>query len=306
MPTDANLPQRIKSIYNTCSPEEQQLLIQILEEISETGHSDTYENLWLQDYKEIPVDKYTFLTSSEYLGLSNNNGQSIYPAWMDMMLELERTGNKYYEIVLTGATRTGKTSTAVSDAAYQLYKMMCLRNPQEYFGLKAATTISFLFFNITTTLASGVAYREFNSTISTSPWFMRHGKMNNSLVHPVYMPEGGLITIEYGSDSSHALGKATSCLTGDTIVQTISGLKTLDELKNSDVYILQYDENTKRCIYVPAYVIQTKLTQDIIEVELENGFCIRGTPDHKVLLSDGRYVELQNLTETDDILYIPT
>ena len=41
MPTDANLPQRIKSIYNTCSPEEQQLLIQILEEISETGHSDS-------------------------------------------------------------------------------------------------------------------------------------------------------------------------------------------------------------------------------------------------------------------------
>lgn len=231
MPTDANLPQRIKSIYNTCSPEEQQLLIQILEEISETGHSDTYENLWLQDYKEIPVDKYTFLTSSEYLGLSNNNGQSIYPAWMDMMLELERTGNKYYEIVLTGATRTGKTSTAVSDAAYLLYKTMCLRNPQEYFGLKAATRISLFFFNITATLAKGVAFKEFSTTLSSSPWFNSHGSWTRSENDPIYVPEGGLIEITYGSDSSQALGKAAIGVIFDECNFSRAGIRDITKSK---------------------------------------------------------------------------
>ena len=86
--------------------------LKILEEINEHGESKTYEDLWLADYKEIPVDKTTFLTDDYYLGRSNDNGRSIYPAWMGVMQELERTGNQYYEIVLTGATRTGKTSTA--------------------------------------------------------------------------------------------------------------------------------------------------------------------------------------------------
>ena len=105
------LPQRIKRIYSECSPEEKAILLKILEEIGETGISPTYENIWLQDYKEIPVDKYTFLTDPEFLGPSNNNGESIYPVWIDTMLELEKSGNQYYEIVFTGATRTGKTST---------------------------------------------------------------------------------------------------------------------------------------------------------------------------------------------------
>ena len=200
---------RIKNIFESMLPEEQDVLLDIIYEISQTGHSKTYEDLWLADYKEIPVDKKTFLTDSRYLGLTNNNGKSIYPAWMNTMLELERTGNQYYEIVFTGATRTGKTSTAVSDACYNLYRLMCLRDPQSYFGLKSVTTISIFFFNLTASLARGVAYKEFNSTLSLSPWFNEHGTFTKSEKNPCYVPEGGLISIEYGSDSAHALGKAT-------------------------------------------------------------------------------------------------
>ena len=222
---------RIKNIYASCSPVEQQYLYKIIEEISMYGESPTYEDIWLADYKEIPVDKTTFLTDSYYLGESNNNGKAIYPRWMEVMQELERTGNQYYEIVFTGATRTGKTSTAVSDACYQLYKMMCLRDPQQYFGLKSVTTISFFFFNLTATLARGVAYREFNSTLSVSPWFMEHGKMNKSTAHPTYLPEGDLIAIEYGSEASHALGKATACVIFDEVNFSQAGIKDIEKSK---------------------------------------------------------------------------
>lgn len=225
------LPQRIKRIYNECSPEEQSILLKILEEIGETGVSPTYENIWLQDYKEIPVDKYTFLTDSEFLGESNNQGKTIYPAWMNTMLELERTGNKYYEIALTGATRTGKTSTAVSDALYHLYRMMCLKDPQAYFGLKSVTTISIFFFNITQTLAKSVAYREFLKTIETSRWFNAHGTWTKSTVQPVYVPEGGLISIKYGSDSSHALGEASAIVIFDECNFAAAGIKDVNKAK---------------------------------------------------------------------------
>lgn len=222
---------RVKRIYNSCSAEEKSVLRTILEEVAEFGYSNTYEKIWLEDYKEIPVDKYTFLTDSRYLGSSNNNGESIYPAWMDTMLELEKSGNQYYEIVFTGATRTGKTSTAVSDAAYQLYRLMCLRNPQDYFSLKSVTNISVFFFNITQTLAKGVAFKEFNSTLSVSPWFMDHGKMSKSESYPTYIPEGGMIEVTYGSDASHALGKASFVVVFDEVNFAAAGIKDVNKAK---------------------------------------------------------------------------
>lgn len=231
MNTSMELVDRIKNIYTSVDSEEQKILLQILNELAEYGYSETYQNIWLSDYKEIPVDKETFLTSTEYLGASNNNGKSIYPTWMDTMKELEDTGNQYYEIVFTGATRTGKTSTAVSDAAYQLYRIMCLRNPQEYFSLKAVTSISMFFFNITQTLAKGVAFKEFNSTLATSKWFMSHGKMSRSESNPTYIPEGGLIEVTYGSEASHALGKATYCVIFDECNFAAAGIQDVEKSK---------------------------------------------------------------------------
>lgn len=226
-----DLVTRIKDIFSSVSKDEQQILKQILVELAETGESRTYNDIWLSDYKEIPVSKRRFLTDPQYLGASNNNGQSIYPAWMEVMEELERTGNQYYEIVFTGATRTGKTSTAVSDCAYNLYKLMCLRNPQEYFSLKAVTTIQIFFFNITQTLAKGVAYREFNSTLATSEWFMSHGHMSKSEEYPAYVPEGGLIKISYGSEASHALGMACFAVVFDECNFAIAGIKDVNKAK---------------------------------------------------------------------------
>lgn len=293
------LIDRIQKIYSECNSDEQQCLYKILEELSTFGFSETYEKIWLEDYLEIPVDKETFLTDSRYLGESNNNGASIYPAWMSVMKELEQSGNQYYEIVLTGATRTGKTSTAVSDACYQLYRLMCLRNPQKYFNLKNVTTISFFFFNITQTLAKGVAFREFNSTLSVSPWFREHGSFTKS-ENPVYVPEGGTIEITYGSDASHALGKATFCVVGSTEVLTDEGVKKIEDIVGPCTVCQRTPEG--EIIYVSAHAAETRRVQDTIRITLEDGSIIEGTPDHEIMLSDGTYKQLQELTEDDDIM----
>lgn len=293
------LPERIKRIYNDCTPEEQSTLITILEEIGETGTSPTYENIWLQDYKEIPVDKYTFLTDPEFLGDTNNNGASIYPAWMDTMLELERTGNQYFEIALTGATRTGKTTTAVADALYHLYRIMCLKDPQSYFGLKSITNISFFFFNITQTLAKSVAFKEFNTSVANSKWFMRHGKMSKSEVNPTYIPEGGLISIEYGSDASHALGRATFCVDGDTEILTDTGFHKIKELENQVVNVGQYHDNHIEYCY--AKVICTKLVRKQIKLETCAGSIIVGTPEHRIAVDSVHYKRLDEFEVGDDI-----
>ena len=290
--------QRIQKVISSCTEEERAILIKILEEISETGYSKTYESVWLADYKEIPVDKKTFLTSPTYLGNSNDCGAAIYPAWMDVMLELEATGNQYNEIVFTGATRTGKTSTAVSDAAYQLYRLMCLKDPQAFFGLKSVTRISFFFFNLTQTLAKGVAFKEFNSTLSVSPWFNLHGSFSSSESNPTYLPEGDLIEVTYGSDASHALGKATYCVTGDTEILTSEGFIKISELADSYACIGQYDDDCN-LFFSHAKVEKTASTNEIYIVTLEDGSCIKGTYEHLIMLVDGSYRKLGELSDWD-------
>ena len=226
-----SLPIRIQQIFDTCRDEEKQYLIQILQELSETGSSPTYDTLWLQDYVELPVDLDTFLCDDHYLGKTNRNGAAIYPYWKQSMHDIFDAGNQYVECVFTGATRIGKTSTAITCAAYMLYRMMCLRDPQAFFQKKEISQFSLLFFNLTLDLAKSVAFKEFNSTLAMSDWFMNHGTMSKSLKDPVYIPEGGKIVIEAGSDVSHSLGKQIFCCVLDEVNFARSGVKDVQKAK---------------------------------------------------------------------------
>lgn len=228
---DTNLPDRIKRIYNTCNEIEQSYLMKILEELSIDGYSQTYEDIWLADYKEIPVDIDTFIENDTYLGKTNDRGKSVYPYWRRVLRDIFHAGNKYSECIFTGATRIGKTSTGITAASYMLYRLMCLRDPQKYFNKKDVSIFSILFFNITEKLAKGVAYREFNDTLKMSPWFNAHGSFSKSDQNFYYIPEGGKITIDYGSDSSHGLGKQVFVGFMDECNFSKAGIKDINKAK---------------------------------------------------------------------------
>lgn len=230
--------KRIRNIYNNMSDEEKKYLKLILEELSTYGYSNTYNEVWLADYKEIPVDIDTFIESDYYLGRTNRNGQGVFPYWRQVMRDLFNSGNQFEEVILTGATRIGKTSTAITCVAYMLYRLMCLRDPQKYFGKKEISKFSVLFFNITKELASGVAFREFNDTLKASPWFCSHGTFSNSERNFYYIPEGDKITIDFGSDASHGLGKQVFCAVMDECNFSKAGIKDVAKAKAhmQDVY----------------------------------------------------------------------
>ena len=290
------IPKRIQSIYDTCSLEEKRYLVQILQELSDTGTSTTYDNLWLQDYKELPVDLDTFLCDDRYLGLTNREGQAIYPYWKQSMHDIFDAGNQYTQCIFTGATRIGKTSTAITCAAYMLYRMLCLRDPQKFFQKKEISQFSLLFFNLTLDLAKSVAFKEFNSTLAMSPWFLNHGQMSRSLKDPVYIPEGGKIVIEAGSDVSHSLGKQIFCLAGGTFVLTDKGWKTLKDLKkdHAGISVFSWNFESKSMELVSDYKVKlTKIARHTIKLFLDKGQCIEGTPEHRILMRSGVYMELK-------------
>lgn len=293
---------RIRGIYSSSTPEEKSYLRKILEEISDTGHSPTYEQIWLEDFKEIPVTIDTFIESETYLGKTNRCGKAVYPFWRKELRRMFDAGNKYHEWVLTGATRIGKSSTAITGTAYMLYRLMCLRDPQKFFGKKDISKFSILFFNITKDLAKGVAFREFNDTLKVSPWFNAHGTFSRSDRDFYYIPEGGKIVIDYGSDASHALGQQVFvgfCVVGSTVVITDAGNKRIDSLVDKSFSVLQYDPNCNRLHHVNAKAVCTKYITQTVQVVLSEGSIIEGTPEHLIMLHNGLYKALGDLTVYD-------
>lgn len=296
-----NLPERIVSIYNSCSAQEQMYLLKILEELSITGESETYERVWLADFKEVPVSIDTFICDSMYLGEINRNGEAVYPFWRETLRDIFNNGNKYNEIILSGATRIGKTSTAVLAAAYMTYRLMLYKNPHEYFKKKAVSRFTIGFAGLTKDLAMGVSYREYNDTLKASEWFNEHGKFSRSDKNFYYIPEGDKIDIVAASDGAHLLGmQLWHCLVGDTDLVTVNGPKKLSEVAGSTQRIFQID-NEGNLLQCDASVVLTQYVCNTIRITLRDGSVLEGTPEHKVLLDDGSYKMLSELSLSSSI-----
>lgn len=198
---------RIKQIYNSCSKSEQSMLQKILSELATSGYSYTYEQIYLSDFREVPVSIDQFLDDPQYLGQTNDEGKNVYPFWRGVFNDIFSHGNKYNEIILSGATRLGKTSSGVTMMAYMLYRLMLYRDPHRYFQKKAISKFTLGFANLTKELALSVAYREFNDTLKESPWFMSHGSVTRSDRNFYYLPEGDKIEIVPASSGEQLLGK---------------------------------------------------------------------------------------------------
>lgn len=222
---------RIQTVYASCSKMEQNTLKIILQEMVDKGYSQTLEQLWLSDFKEVPVSIDEFLRNPRYLGNTNNRGESVYPFWKHTLSDIFNNGNKFFEIILSGATRIGKSSTAVSIVAYMLYRLMIYKDPHSYFKKKEVSKFTIAFANLTKDLAAGVAFREFQTTLRESPWFNDHGKFSNSASNYVYLPEGGKIDIIPASDSAHVLGMQVWACLMDEVNFSRSGVKDINIAK---------------------------------------------------------------------------
>lgn len=292
-------PERFANIYATLDPVEQETLAQILKEFSETGESETYNTVWLQDYEEVPVDIDTFLESDEYMGKATNHGTQIYPFWRNALREIFSNGDtKYSEIVLSGAIGIGKTAIAVYAISYLLYRLMCLKRPQRYFGFADSDDIAIFFFNATVALAEGVGYKRLHACCLQSPWFMAHGKKLGSSSNPYYAPDKHIV-IRAGSKGQHGLGQQIFCVVGSTKVITDKGATPIEQLAGTTANVLQ--KTGKGLIFTKAPIMLTKYTQDTVRITIDNGAVIEGTPEHKVMLIDGTYKALSDLTEDDEL-----
>ena len=287
--------------YNELSDSERQAVFDILNDITGTQIKDNtlYDDLYYADYDEIPVDFETFISDDRYLGKSTRNGTFLYPFWHEEAKKIfSRTDIN--EIAVTGSIGTGKSTASCLMMAYHLYKTMCLKDPQSFFGLSPGSKIAYAFLNNTLDSSSAVGFDTIQSFLKESPWFLDHGSLHGR-GEQEYVPGKGFKFI-IGSKPQHTLGQHIICLTGDTLVCTEKGVSSLESLceESEPVRVWSVNEVGEKVLSDECFVKQTKFTDTLYEIELEDGTIVKCTPEHRFLMKDGSYKRAIDLCEDDE------
>ena len=101
---------------------------------------------------------------------------------------------------------THNSTIAVIVILYQLYKLMCLKNPYTHYKIQEIDTITVAFMNITKDAAASVAWSKCQNMLKKSKWFMDRGTLSKG-DDPQWKPPHGIELI-YGSQSRHIIGRA--------------------------------------------------------------------------------------------------
>lgn len=294
-----------KEQFDELSQDEQKLVLQILEEFSNTGFSQTLNDLYESDFKEQPVDIITFVLDPAYLGQAWHlpNGKcKLFPFWENKLKEIfpNNTGAAINNIILSGARGLGKSEIAVTIGLYMMYVLMCLKDPYSYLNLKATEQVAFAFINITEDLAYDIGVNKFQNTVQASPWFMARGTITGR-TNRIWNPPD-FIKIIVGSQPRHVIGQAIYfCLDGETEIVTADGIFKIQDLVDSKIKVFSIDDNGELLISDECTVKPTKQTNVEYQIELEDGTILKCTPEHRFKLKDGSYKEAQYLTEDDEL-----
>lgn len=133
---------------------------------------------------------------------------------------------------------THNSTVATYSLCYELYKLMCLKDPNRFY-LGANETIWFLFFNLNLKLAEKTMWGKFQKALQKSPWFMERGTVTGR-TNLVYQPNKD-IRLDIGSTEEHALSIA---------VQFVA----IDEMSFGDNDNVEYQQAGMMKIYNQLYL----------------------------------------------------
>lgn len=124
-------------------------------------------NIW--EHKPVSISE--FIENPYYLGLEEETR-----SWVkETLYEIFECNNyidwNYNEVALCSAIGSGKSFLSSIIACYSAYLLLCLKNPQEFFGLAPSASIHILNVSTNLTQAKKVVFSEIANKIYASPWF---------------------------------------------------------------------------------------------------------------------------------------
>lgn len=128
------------------------------------------EREWVEknpEYEHRIVGIREFIESPEYLNLGND-------LWDSVTSELKVFySRKYQEAALCWAIGAGKSYFSSIVIVYEIYKLLCLNDPQQFYELARNTKIAFMNMSTSASQAHKVVFSEIKDKIDNSPWFQR-------------------------------------------------------------------------------------------------------------------------------------
>lgn len=169
---------------------------------AETTQKELDNLVWLlenPEYEQRVVDIRTFIDSEKYLNAKNECWDSI----KDDLEELFK--GHYTEAVFCEAIGAGKGYKSSIIIAYMVYRTLCLRDPQRYFGLAKGSQICFINMSIRADQSHKVVFTEIKARIDNSPWFRKFYPSNPDIRSELQFPKN-IIVFPGNSKETFPLG----------------------------------------------------------------------------------------------------
>lgn len=188
---------------DTMSNPEKAYLRKYLDDLRDTGTSEMVKKLIEADYRWEPVSMQQFLEDPYYLGGST---KELFPKCKEMLVSIFDQNRPPLEVILGGAIGWGKTTAAAVGMVYDMYKMGCLRNPHEFYGIMGGAKIVFALYSVSKDQAADSAFSKIISWMDTSPYFReKMPRVGNHTTRALF--RNCPILLITGSQEIHSIGK---------------------------------------------------------------------------------------------------
>lgn len=233
------------------------------------------------DFTETPVDVKTFCEDRYFLGAILRG--NIYPQILEDLIELF-AGN-YSEVLLGGSIGWGKTTMAYTGIAYDIYKVSCMKSPQDSFGLLPGTNLAFINISVNLRQASQILFGGLGNLIRRSPYFREKFPYNPTIATELRFPRGVF---------AYPVAATQQAVLGEGIFSA-----ALDEM-NFYALVEKSKQNPEGGTYDQAMALYNKMSMRVTSRMNQRGIL----PGHLWLISSARYpndfIERKAIEALDD------
>jgi hypothetical protein len=118
--------------------------------------------------------------------------------------EFENLG-KYEEALYIAGIGSGKSYVSSMAIVYTIYRLLCLRNPQEYFKMAKGTKIAFINISKSFNQAKDVVFGELKNRLDNNKWFQTFYPPDPRIKSKIRMPKN-IYILPVGSNEEAPLG----------------------------------------------------------------------------------------------------
>ena len=138
---------------------------------------------------------------------SGPDSARLYPFWKKHFIEIfsKPLEEKINEIIITGSTRTGKSTFMTFCFMRILYEYSCYECPQLLFGLMPSSQIVLMYLSLNREIAENTGYGDLRARLDTAQYFFEHFRRNMRKSDDIEWPAQN-VRVGSGSRVSHAIG----------------------------------------------------------------------------------------------------